>query len=181
MIMKKTEINKLVFLLLVFCSACGATAQSETSSVRQQPETTATAPRGAASVDELAEKLFVSIQGANIDMMEQYFLSEEEIATLKEKSTPQMKAVLENLSADQISGRFREDYNQLIEQSIPRRINWAEVNLTETIARKETNKGQALFPVELDLRDRANQQFKVIFEAIQLDGRYFLFRQIAFA
>jgi hypothetical protein len=147
----------------------------------QQQETVATAPRGAATVDELAEKLFVSIQAGNIGLMDQYFLSESEISTFQEKGSSEMRAVFRNLKADQISERFRQDYNRLIEQSVPRSINWSNVSLTETIARKETNKGQPLFPVEMDLRDRANQQFKVVFETVELNGRYFLFRQIAFS
>ena len=179
--MKKIELTNWIMLLLVFCSACKATAQSETSTVIQEQETSASAPRGAASADELAEKLFVSIQAANVGAMDQYFLSEGEISTFKEKGTPEMRAVFRDLSAEQISGRFKEDYKQLIEQSISRRINWAETKLAETIPRKETNQGQPLFPVEMVLRDRANQEIKLVFEAINLNGRYFLFRRIAFA
>lgn len=181
--MKKTEIINWIMLLLVFCSACKATAQSETSTMTeiQEQGTSASAPRGAASADELAEKLFVSIQAANVGAMDQYFLSEGEISTIQEKGSPEMRAVFRNLTAEQISGRFKEDYNQMIARSVSRNINWAEVNLAEAIPRKETNKGQPLFPVEMVLRDRANQEIKVVFEAIYLNGRYFLFRQIAFA
>jgi hypothetical protein len=179
--MKNRRINRWVSMVLIMCSACGATTKTESGSPNRQQEMMTTPARGTATIDELAQTLFGAIQAADISAMDPYFLTETEISALKKKGSRDLEAMLSALSPEQIREQFKSDYAQLIEQSVTRNINWAEVILAESIPQKQTGQDQTLLPVEMVLTDRANKQFQIVFEAVELDGRYFLFRRLAYA
>ena len=179
--MRKHSIAKLLSFLLLLSSACGATNQTEAGYPARQQESMALPTRGTATVDELAQAVYGAIQAANIGAMDPYFLTEAELAALKERGTPALEAVLQNLDPEQIMAQFKEDYQRLVDASMTRRINWAETSLTDFTSQPPADEERRVFPVELVLSDRTNQQFKVVFEAVELDGRYFLFRRIGFA
>jgi hypothetical protein len=176
---KNTIIKNSLCLLLLLNVSWEAVANTSPCQTANRNHFAVSAALGTTTIEELSMALFSAIRAADIDAVDRYLLSENELATLKERSSPELKALLMDLEAGQIRGQFKQEYAQMISKSVNRRINWAEMTLTETMARKETNQDQTLFPVEMKLRNRANEQFKVIFDAVKLDGRYFLFRRLA--
>lgn len=169
-------------MLLIICSAWGVRAQTQTPKTAEKQKSETALVRGTATIDELSQALYAAIQAGSIGSVDSYFPTEQELAALKEKGSPDMAALLENLNPEQVMTQFKEDYTQMIEESMNRKINWSEAMLSDTKPRRQTNQeDQNLFPVEMVLTNKANQQFNIVFEAVKLNDRYFLFRRLTFA
>lgn len=134
--------------------------------------------RGAASVDELANVVFTAIQNSDFEQLPLYVPTDTELASLKKRSSEDLLAVLEDLTADDVTTSLRTAFENIIRQGIDKTLNLKELTLGDVRASNPSPKNKALIPVTATLTTQANQSLLLRFEALKIDGRYFLFQRM---
>ena len=168
--MKATLFLVLVLSLLVASPACSGPVRT--------PSTATTAGRGAATVTELANVVFAAIQSNDFEQLPLYLPTDAELSTLKKKSSEDLRALLDELTTARLTSRLKESFNTVIQEGIAKTLNISELTLADARAGQPDAKNKMLLPVTATLTTRANQALPLRFEALQINGRYFLFQRI---
>ncbi len=174
------HLSKLILLLIL----ASITAEAQTG--KKKPNKNATkattittkSVRGAASPDELGKYVFEALQNNRFESIEHFFPSEADLNST-EKRTPDedLQVVLEDHSIDDLKSSFRADFEALQNKSLEQKVSFQEINLMEVEA-GAPRKANRVIPVNLLLSDRSNQTMALVFEALKINGRYFLFQHI---
>lgn len=168
--MKATVALVCIFSLLAAFPACS-----------HQPPTSSpalAAVRGAATVTELANVVFTAIQSNDFEQLPLYVPTDAELKTLKNKSSEDMQALLENLTTARLTAQLKESFNTVIQEGVAKTLNLSELTLADARAGQPDAKNKMLLPVTATLTTRANQAVPLRFEALQINGRYFLFQRL---
>ncbi|MDQ3289853.1 MAG: hypothetical protein M3Q05_01040 [Bacteroidota bacterium] len=136
------------------------------------------AERGAATVNELANVVFTAVQANDFDQLPLYVPTDTELATLKKQSSEDMQAVLEGLTSEVITSSLKESFENVIREGISKTLNLTELTLSDVRAGTPNSKNKALIPVTAVLATRTDQSLPLRFEALQINGRYFLFQRM---
>lgn len=135
---------------------------------------------GAASLSELANALLQALQANSAEQLTIYLPTDAEIAVLKKQGSEDMKAVLEEQSVADLRNGFETDFSALMQHGVDKTLNWSEMQVAETMAGKPTPKNRMLYPVEMILQTKQHRLVLIVFEAVKINNRYFLFRGIQF-
>jgi len=134
--------------------------------------------KGAATPTELAQMVLQALQNNNFENLNGILLDDEALGSLKNKGTEDMKALLENKSADEIKNNLKIEYEQIVQKGISQTINWSEVILAEAKAGKGSPKNPMVQPITLTLTNKAKQPVQIVLETAKLNNRYFLFQRM---
>lgn len=173
--MKKLSILLLNYFILISCSGVPASAPNDLPETNSELNTNA---KGAANVTELATGLLQALQANNFEQINTYLPGEEELALLKRRSSQDMKAVLENLTADDYKNNLKAEYEKLVQQGVGKTLNWTDMHVMDALPGKGTRKNKMLQPVEAVFQNKQNQSVRVAFEAVKLNNRYYLFQRM---
>jgi hypothetical protein len=175
--MKKINIFCLLCLLV-----CGHVHSANLSQIfLKENATFYTAPKaGAASISELSNAILLALQTNNTEQLNGYLLTDAELKILKKQGSEDMTAILENQTGTDLKNTFQTDLKTLIQDGVAKTLNWTDMHLAETKMGQSTAKNRMLRPVELVLQAKNNQMVNLVFETIQLNNRYYLFRGIRF-
>lgn len=162
-------------MVAVLLAAAISPATSVTPLTRIQ---TTAAIRGAANVNELANIIFTAIQSNDFDQLPLYIPTDTELGNLKKQTSEDVQALLENLTAEDISASLQESFETVIREGISKTLNLTELTLADVKAGKPDAKNKILIPVTATLTTRTNQPLPLKFEALKINGRYFLFQRM---
>lgn len=142
--------------------------------------TTITQPaaRGTATIAELGNIVFTAIQNNDFEQLPLYVPTDTELSTLMKKSSEDVQAVLQDLTAEEVTSALRESFNAVIQQGIDKTLNLTELTLGDVRAGSPNSKNKVLIPVTATLNTRDNQPLPLRFEALKINGRYFLFQRM---
>jgi len=133
---------------------------------------------GATSLAEISKAILLALQTNNAGQLTSYYPSDQEITTLRQLGSEDMKAVLENQSATDLQNSFDTDLQKIVQEGVSKTLNWSELEVADTKTGKGTSKNSVLFPVETVLQTKQNQPVSLVYEVIKLKNRYYLFRGI---
>ena len=134
--------------------------------------------KGAASPNELAQNVLQAIKENKTESLNAFLLGEAEFVQLKNKSSADMKAFLDNTTVTDLQNTFRTSYDNLIKDGISQTINWSEMEVSEARLGKAAPKTPFLLPVTVTLLDKQQRPLLLLLETVKLNNRYFLFRKI---
>ena len=143
-----------------------------------KPVKTITAARGAANVNELATIIFTAIQNNDFDQLPLYIPTDSELNKLKNQTSEDVQAVMENLSAEDLTTSLQESFETVIREGISKTINMSELTLSDVKTGTPDAKNKMLIPVTATLTTRTNQPLPLKFEALKINNRYFLFQRM---
>lgn len=136
------------------------------------------AARGAATVTELANVVFAAVQGNNFEQLPLYVPTDADLSSLKKQGSEDLQAVLEEVTAATITARLQESFGTVVQEGIDKTLNLSELTLADVRTGKPSPKNKMLLPVTATLTTRANQSLRLRFEALKINGRYFLFQRL---
>lgn len=136
---------------------------------------------GAASVSEIANGLLQALQTNNFDQLTAFLPTDAELAQLKKRGSEDMKAVLENRTAEDLKTTLKTEYETLVQAAIDKTLNWQEATVTEVKQGKPAVKNKMLQPAGIIINTKQNQLVRIVFETVKINNRYYLFRQIRLA
>ncbi|RDC64063.1 hypothetical protein [Adhaeribacter pallidiroseus] len=140
--------------------------------------TNQSAARGTATVAELANVVFTAVQSNDFEQLPLYVPTDTELSNLKKKSSEDLQAVLQDLTAEEVTATLREAFNTVIQEGIDKTLNLTELTLGDVREGKASPKNKVLIPVTAILTTRADQVLPLQFEALKINGRYFLFQRL---
>jgi hypothetical protein len=165
--------KRLLFLTLFFFAIIlVSSAQNHRAAIRRG--------HGAAKPQELAQAVYGAFQQNRFENVQQYLPDEVELRILKRRSSEDMRALLQVLTPDSIKQSLQREFNHISEQSTANAFNWQDWQLADTRLSQRDAKNRMLYSVEISIADAAGNTKYLVFEAIKIKTRYFLFRQIAF-
>ncbi len=138
----------------------------------------ATAPRGAATINELANVVFAAVQSNSFDQLPLYVPTDADLSNLKKRSSEDLQVMLEELTATAITASLKESFETIIREGVEKTLNLSELTLADVRTGKPDAKNKMLLPVTATLNTRANQPLPLRFEALKINGRYFLFQRM---
>lgn len=133
---------------------------------------------GAARTEELGRAVFNALQTNRPGELNNYFPQAGDLRLLKRKSSPDMRAVLDQNTPETIRQNLTNDFNQVVQEATASTVNLSEWQLSHTKASQVDRKNRNLFRVALTLTDRSGAEKTILFEAFRVRSRYFLFRQM---
>ncbi|PSR52120.1 hypothetical protein AHMF7605_00575 [Adhaeribacter arboris] len=163
-----------VFALVLFTQVWSLASNPLSSSLPNIP-----AERGTATVNELANVVFTAVQANDFEQLPLYVPTDTELATLKKQASEDMLAVLEGLTSEAITSSLKESFETVIREGISKTLNLTELTLADVRTGTNSAKNKAMIPVTATLSTRTNQSFPLRFEALKINGRYFLFQRMA--
>src|SRR6478736_3281824 len=134
---------------------------------------------GAANVQELGQSVFNALKDNQFATLNNYLPDEVELRILRRRSSADMRAVLDQTSADSVKQIFQRNFNQLTQQSTGNAFNWQNWQLSDTKASQIDKKNPLLYRIILTLGNPQDGQQTVLFEALQIRRRFYLFNKIA--
>jgi hypothetical protein len=134
--------------------------------------------RGAAKVQELGQAVFSALQQNQFNNLHNYLPEENELKILKRRSSEDMRLVLEKTTRDSIRENLQRDFTVINEKATENTINWSEWQPTDTKATRRDRKNPLLFRTEMTLTHASGAESSVLFEAVRIRNRYFLFKQM---
>jgi hypothetical protein len=143
--------------------------------------TQAQAPRkiiGATKIQELGQALFNAVKQNQFKDLEQYMPTDAELKILKRRSSEDMRLVLEQTSKDSIRRNLQSDFNTIIQQGTTNVFNWNDWQVTDTKLSRRDRKNPLLFRAELKLANASGSENALLFEAVRIKGRFYLFKQM---
>ncbi|QNF33864.1 hypothetical protein HUW51_14460 [Adhaeribacter swui] len=164
--------KKLFFIVALFLPTLPVISHSVSLPVQQA------AARGTATVSELANVVFAALQNNDFEQLPLYVPTDTELSSLQKKSSEDMQAVLQDLTADDVTASLRESFDAVIQAGVDKTLNLAELTLGDVRAGNASSKNKALIPVTATLTTRDNQPLALRFEALKINGRYFLFQRM---
>ena len=135
---------------------------------------------GAASIQELGQSVFNAFKDNQFSSLQNYLPDEVELRVLRRRSSVDMRALLDQTTPDSIKQSLQANFNNIIAQTTANTFNWHNWQLADIKATQADKKNRALYRVQVNLADMAGNQQQILFEAIQIRKRYFLFKQIVF-
>ena len=168
-------------LLVLFLYLFGLiqTSTSKTLNIGLAPKiATNVMVAGATSLTEISNALLLALQSNNTGQLSTYFPTDLELKTLGQRGSEDMRAVLEDKSADDLKQSFEADLQKVIAEGVTKTLNWTELLVSDTKAGKATNKNRMLLPVETRLHTKQNQAVTLLYEVVKIKNRFFLFRGI---
>jgi hypothetical protein len=164
--------KKFVFVIALLINILPATSKAVSLTVNQP------AARGTATVAELANVVFTAIQSNDFEQLPLYVPTDTELSSLQKKSSEDLQAVLQDLTAEEVTTTLREAFNTVIQEGIDKTLNLTELTLGDVRTGKPDSKNKILIPVTAILTTKANQALPLRFEALNINGRYFLFQRM---
>ena len=164
--------KKFVFVFALLINILPTTA-TPVLSFSNQPAT-----RGTATVAELANVVFTAIQTNDFEQLPLYVPTDTELSNLKKKSSEDLQAVLQEVTAEEVTTILREAFNTVIQEGVDKTLNLTELTLGDVREGKSSAKNKVLIPVTATLTTKANQALPLQFEALKINGRYFLFQRM---
>lgn len=162
-----SQLCKVVAVITLLIAGTSATPPKRTDSVR-----------GAASRSELSEALSQAIKSNNFDQLLNYLPDDHHLDILREKSPEIEKNVYENLDAETVKIRTKENFENIIQAGIIKGIHWESLNLLSNNASKNSNSLRRMDTVTLQMEDNKELRFSVSFDAMMIAERWFLFQGI---
>lgn len=135
---------------------------------------------GAASVQELSQSVFNALKENQFGNLQNYLPDEVELRVLRRRSSVDMRALLDQTSPDSLKQSLQSNFNAIIAQTTANTFNWHNWQPADIKATQADKKNRALYRVQVNLADLAGNQSVLLFEAIQIRNRYFLFKQMVF-
>jgi hypothetical protein len=86
--------------------------------------------------------------------------------------------VLEGLTSETITTSLKGSFETVIREGIAKTLNLSELTLADVREGTSSAKNKALIPVTATLATRTNQSIPLRFEALKINGRYFLFQRM---
>jgi hypothetical protein len=171
--------RKLLVLFLYFFGSL-QTGVSQTPGFALVPTTPTTnvMVAGATSLTEISNALLLALQTNNTGQLSTYFPSDAELKMLQKIGSEDMRAVLEDKSAEDLQQSFATDLQKVIADGVTKTLNWTELLVSDTKASKTTTKNRMLLPVETRLQTKQNKAVALLYEVVKIKNRYFLFRGI---
>lgn len=134
--------------------------------------------KGAANASELARMVLQAIQNNNFEDLNAFLPDDAAINLLKKKGSEDLKALLENTSADDLKNNIKIKFDDLVQQGVSRTINWSEMALAETKVGKGSAKNPMVQPVILTFTNKAKQPVQLTLETARLNNRFYLFQRM---
>ncbi len=100
------------------------------------------------------------------------------VGILKKRSSEDLQVMLEELTATAITASLKESFETIIREGVEKTLNLSELTLADVRTGKPDAKNKMLLPVTATLNTRANQPLPLRFEALKINGRYFLFQRM---
>ena len=164
--------KKFIFIIGLLISVLPATSKPALVTINHP------AARGTATVAELANVVFTALQNNDFEQLPLYVPTDTELNSLQKKSSEDVQAVLQDLTAEEVNTTLREAFNTVIQEGVDKTLNFAELTLGDVREGKSSVKNKVLIPVTATLTTRANQALPLRFEALKINGRYFLFQRM---
>lgn len=142
------------------------------------PVNTLTAARGAATVAELANVVFTALQSNDFGQLPLYVPTDDELNALKKRSSEDMQAVIEGLTAEAVAATLKESFDTVVREGLSKMLNLNELTLADVRTGNPGPKNKMLLPVTATLTTRTNQTLPLRFETLKINGRYFLFQRL---
>lgn len=134
---------------------------------------------GAANVQELGQSVFNALKDNQFSTLSNYLPDEVELRILRRRSSADMRAVLDQTSPDSVKQIFQRNFNQIAQQTTGNAFNWQNWELSDTKASQIDKKNPLLYRVTLTMANPAGAQQTLLFEALQIRRRFYLFNKIA--
>lgn len=135
---------------------------------------------GAATAQELGQSVFNALKENRFEMLNNYMPDDVEMRVLRRRSSADMRAVLDQLSPDSVRQIFQRNFNQITQQTTANAFNWQNWQLSDTKPQQIDKKNPALYRVSLTIANLQGAQQTILFEALQIRRRFFLFNKITF-
>jgi hypothetical protein len=165
--------KKLLFVcFFVFFYPEMVSAQSHRAAIRNG--------HGATNPQEIGQAVFSALQQNQFGNVQQYLPDEIELRILTRRSSEDMRALLQILTPDSIKRNLQKEFNQISEESTANAFNWQDWQPADTKLQQRDPKNRLLYRAQVTLANVAGAEKYLLFEAIKIRNRYFLFRQIDF-
>ncbi|QCR24428.1 hypothetical protein [Pontibacter sp. SGAir0037] len=137
-------------------------------------------PDGASTLDELGNRLLDALSAGSSDELMPYVLNQQAYERLQKQSSAQVSQTLELTSPETLVEAFQSGFKTVIAEGVSANINWSQVS-PGGVEQQKAAKAQQIIPAVLLLSDQNNRQIKIDFEAVEVSGRYYFFRQMRLA
>ena len=137
-----------------------------------------TPQKGAPKVQELSQAIYNAIRQNQFDNINPYIPGDTELKILKRRSSEDMRLILERTTPDSLRNNLQRDLSTIIEQSTSRMLNWTEWQLADTRLSRRDKKNPLLYRAEMHLTNAAGAESIILFEAVRIRGRFYLFKQM---
>ncbi len=165
--------KKLLFLALFFYAFSGiASAQNHQDANHNG--------HGATSTEEIGQAVFTALQQNRFDNLQNYLPDDAELRQLKHQSSKDMRAMLQTLSPDSIKLNLQTQFARLSKESTENAFSWQEWALADTKSTQRDARNPGLHSVKIQIADATGNTNAIMFEAIKVRNRFFLFRQMVF-
>ena len=161
-------------LLLALCNT--ASAQMSPGLFAKKKPLPST--RGKGSVKELSKEIHNAMQTGNIDRLMVFMPSEQELKDLKKNNltSDKTKELIETVNAGQLESNFKQDLTN-VQAQLEAESKSPEM-VTFSNATGHRPKIPNVIPVTITLVDKEQCPVDLTFEALKIDKRIFLFRNL---
>ncbi|KAA9340854.1 hypothetical protein [Adhaeribacter soli] len=173
--MKKTFTWAFSFLLVLLFIGTASAQNPLFGKKKPLPST-----RGKASVKELGKELYTALQTGNTDRLTIYLPSDAELKDLKKNNatTDEMKDIVSSVGADQLESNLQQEIDALKGQMAADSFRVNNSTLVSVTGTRPNSKTPNITAVTVNLTDEKERPYTLTFEALKIDKRVFLFRQI---
>jgi putative ubiquitin-RnfH superfamily antitoxin RatB of RatAB toxin-antitoxin module len=177
------EGNIMKKFILVICSALIVLVTLSTVHAQQglfAKKKPLSATRGKASVKELGKEIFMALQNGNTDRLNIYLPSDVELKELRKnnQTTDETKDIVEKFSAVQLETNLQDELTALKNQLSSNAIRVNDATLVSVTGTRADPKTPNIIPVSINLTDEKQKSYTLTFEALRIEKRVFLFRQL---
>lgn len=135
---------------------------------------------GASTDQEIGQAVFNALQQNQFSTLDNYLPDEAELRTLKRKSSEDMRQLMLHTTPDSIRYNLQRQFSIMMDQASEAMLNWNGVNVSGIKATRRDTKNPFLYQVQLTIANPAGSEKQILFEAIRIRSRYFLFKQMGF-
>ncbi|HSI89862.1 MAG TPA: hypothetical protein VK927_02040 [Adhaeribacter sp.] len=171
------KIWTLVLSMLIVLIAMGdATAQQRSLFGPKKPIPNT---RGKANIRDLAKEIHETLQNGNDYRLISFLPNDIELKKLrKASSAEELNQILDATNARQLEGRWKEDVAVVQSQLRSDSLNIAKSTVVSVAGGRGNRNLPGVIPVTITLADANQKPVEVTFQALRLDKRLFLFRNL---
>jgi len=171
------KILTLVFSFILLLATIG-TASAQMSPGLFAKKKPLPSTRGKASVKELSKELHAALQEGNTERLLLFMPSDNELKTLKKNKLTPDKTIelIETVNAGQLENNFKQDLAAVQNQLAADSVILEETTLSEVAGHRA--KTPNVIPVTVTLLNKEQEPVALMFEALKIDKRIFLFRNL---
>jgi hypothetical protein len=161
-------------MLLAFCNTVSAQMSPGLFAKKKPLPST----RGKGSVKDLSKEIHNAMVTGNIGRLMVFMPSEQELKDLKkQKLTPdQTKELIETINAGQLENNFKQDLANVQNQLTAESKNPELATFSNATGHRP--KIPNVIPVTITLLDKNQCPVDITYEALKIDKRFFLFRNL---